>query len=157
MTIHSYSTTLAWEGSTGQGYREYLREHTASASSAKAALALSADAAFRGDATLHNPEQLLVIAASSCQLLAFLGIAARQGLDVLSYRDDADGEMDDRQSPVRIGKIVLRPAIRVAAGTDRDEVLRLVSLAHESCYIANTLNCEVIVIATVLEADDPAS
>lgn len=152
MTIHSYSTTLAWEGSTGRGYREYSREHTASSSSALASLALSADAAFRGDANLHNPEQLLVIAASSCQLLAFLGAAAREGLDVLAYGDDAEGEMDDSQSSVRIGKIMLRPTIRVAAGTDRDEVLRLVELAHENCYIANTLNCEVTVMTTVVEA-----
>lgn len=151
MTIHTYSTALAWDGSTGQGYRDYSRAHTASAAPATDTLALSADANFRGDGERHNPEQLLVIAASSCQLLAFLGVAARAGVDVLSYTDEAEGRMDDRQSPVRIGEIALRPTIVVAAGTDRHEVQRLVKLAHESCYIAHTLRCEVTVAATVVE------
>ena len=33
------------------------------------------DVAFRGDASLPNPEQLLVAAASSCQMLSFLAVA----------------------------------------------------------------------------------
>lgn len=152
MTTHTYSTTLRWTGSTGVGYRDYPREHSVRASPADATLSLSADAAFRGDVSMLNPEQLLVIAASSCQLLAFLAVAARHGIDVLAYDDEARGEMDQRQVPARIGTITLRPTIRVAAGTDRDEVLRLVELAHEGCYIANSLNTAVAVDATVVEA-----
>src|SRR5690625_7366079 len=48
-------------------------------------LFVSSDAAFRGDAELTNPEQLLVLAASSCQMLSFLGAAARASVDVVSY------------------------------------------------------------------------
>ena len=51
--------------------------------------ALSADPHFRGDATRANPEQLLVLAASSCQLLSFLHVAATAGLDVLDYTEHA--------------------------------------------------------------------
>jgi organic hydroperoxide reductase OsmC/OhrA len=136
---HSYSTTLSWQGSTGAGYRAYSRAHTASAEPAAATLELSADRAFRGDPALLNPEQLLVMAASSCQLLSFLAVAARHGVDVLGYEDSAEGVMEESAGPMRISRIVLRPVITVSPWTDTDEVLRLVHLAHEECYIVNSL------------------
>lgn len=136
---HSYSTTLSWQGSTGAGYRAYSRAHTASAAPATATLDLSADRAFRGDPALLNPEQLLVMAASSCQLLSFLAVAARHGVDVVGYEDSAEGFMAESAGSMRISHIVLRPVITVSPLTDADEVLRLVHLAHEECYIANSL------------------
>jgi len=92
---HIYRTTLAWSGSTAPGYDAYDRAHEVSAPPAEAALALSGDPAFRGDPARLNPEQLLVAAASSCQLLSFLAIAARSGVDIRSYTDQAEGEMPE--------------------------------------------------------------
>src|SRR5439155_19509231 len=112
-------------------------------------LSLSSDAAFRGDGKLLNPEQLLVAAASSCQLLSFLAIAARSGVDVRSYRDDAEAVMPDDEEPMRITKIVLRPAVVVAAGVPEERVLRIVEKGHEECYIANSLSAEVVVEPTI--------
>ena len=76
-------------------------------------LDVSADPAFLGDPTLLNPEQLLLLAAVSCQLLSFLAVAARARLDVVEYRDDADAEMPEDDLPVRITRINLRPRITV--------------------------------------------
>ena len=150
MTTHTYATTVQWAGSTGLGYRAYPRTHTATA--AGAVLTLSADAAFRGDAELPNPEQLLVAAASSCQLLSFLAVAARHHVDVLGYDDRAAGFMDDSERPVHIGRIVLRPVITVASGPTRDEVAELARLAHEECYVAHSLRSSVELEVTVVEA-----
>lgn len=152
MATHTYPTTLSWSGSTGQGPPAFSRGHSASAPPAEAVLALSADAAFRGDANLLNPEQLLVMAASSCQMLSFLSEAAQHGLDVRHYDDQAEGVMDDRHAPVRISTITLSPTIGVAAGTDGDEVLRLVASAHERCYIANSLTTQITVHPTLVDA-----
>ncbi|WP_194410800.1 OsmC family protein [Microbacterium cremeum] len=152
MTIHTYTTTLAWEGSTGDGYRAYSRAHTAAAPPAAAELALSADAAFRGDAERANPEQLLVMAVSSCQLLSFLGEAARQGLDVRGYSDRADGVMDAAARPASISHITLRPEIVVAPGVDRAAVVAAAERAHEGCFIANSLRSTIRLVVTVVEA-----
>lgn len=146
---HTYAAALAWEGSTGEGYREYSRDHRVEAPPAAAALDLSADRAFLGDPGRLNPEQLLVMAASSCQLLSFLALAARNGIDVRGYRDDAEGCMDDRDALVRISRIHLRPVITVAPGTDRDRVLALADQAHDACYIANSLTSDVTLDVTV--------
>ena len=108
-------------------------------------LALSSDPAFRGDATLLNPEQLLVMAASSCQLLSFLAVAARARIDVIEYRDDAEGEMPEDDPPVRITRITLRPQIVVWEDVNEARVRHLVEVAHRECFIANSLQTEVVV------------
>lgn len=150
--VHRYATTLRWAGSTGVGYEAYDRGHDVGAPPADAELALSADPAFRGDAALLNPEQLLVAAASSCQLLSFLAVAARARLDVVAYDDDATAEMPEDDPPVRIVRIDLHPRI-VLADTDRarpadERLAHLVEVAHRECFIANSLRTEVAVHPT---------
>ena len=146
---HRYRATIAWEGSTGGGYTAYARDHEGAVPPAVDGFALSADPHFRGDATRANPEQLLVLAASSCQLLSFLDVAARAGLDVLDYTDDAEGLMPDDARPMRLTRITLRPRVLVAAGSDVSRFEELVHEAHEACFIANSLTTEVVVEATV--------
>ncbi|MEJ3406068.1 OsmC family protein [Rathayibacter sp. YIM 133350] len=152
MTQHSYSSHVAWDGTTAGGYRAYSRDHAAVARPARDELALSADPAFRGNPELLNPEQLLVVAASSCQLLSFLAVAARAGLDIRDYEDEASAVLDTAIDPVRITRIALAPVIRVAAGTDHESVRAAARTAHDECYIANTLNCTLTLDVTVEDA-----
>jgi len=151
-TVHTYRTSLAWEGSTGRGYRRYDRTHRLAADPAPADLTLSSDPAFGGDPALLNPEQLLVAAASSCQLLSFLAVAARARLDVVSYRDDAEAVMPEDDDPVRITRIDIRPHV-VLADTDAprptdERLVHLTEVAHRECFIANSLATEVVVTPT---------
>jgi len=103
---HRYAARLAWSGSTGEGYGHYTRAHEASCPPATHSqpLPLSADPTFNGDPAFLNPEQLLVLAASSCQLLSFLAVAARARIDVTDYEDDAEGEMPEDDPPLQIGR-----------------------------------------------------
>lgn len=146
---HSYTSVLSWRGSTGVGYDAYDRTHRVVTPPADGELELSSDPAFRGTANLANPEQLLLAAASSCQLLSFLAMAARSRIDVVAYDDKAEAVMPEDERPVRITRITLRPHIVVAAGADLERVRRLVSRAHHGCYIANTLNAEMVIEPTL--------
>jgi organic hydroperoxide reductase OsmC/OhrA len=139
---HRYTATCSWRGSTGVGYDDYERGHTATCPPAAVSLDLSADPAFRGDPEKLNPEQLVVLAASSCQLLSFLAVCARARVDVVSYDDDASGEMPDGRYPW-IERIVLRPRVTYRGETKEDRVLHLLELAHQECYIANSLRTEI--------------
>jgi organic hydroperoxide reductase OsmC/OhrA len=152
MPRHTYRAQVQWAGSTGAGYQAYPRAHTAHLPPATEGLDLSADPAFRGDADLPNPEQLLVLSASSCQLLSFLALAARAGVDVVGYEDDASGEMPMAELPQRITRITLRPEVVVAGATDPDLVERLLHQAHTECYIASSLTSEVVLEPTVRHA-----
>jgi len=96
-----------------------------------------------------DPEEALVASVSACHMLWFLDLARRAGLDVAAYRDRAEGEMG-RIAPGRMAivKVTLRPAISFAGRQpEAGEVERLHQEAHERCFIANTLNCEVVVEA----------
>jgi organic hydroperoxide reductase OsmC/OhrA len=143
--VHRYTASCAWQGSTAAGYDAYERTHDAKAPPAPATLQLSSDPAFRGDPALLNPEQLLVLAAASCQLLSFLAVAARARIDVIEYRDDAEGEMPEDDTPMRITRITLRPQIVVWEDVSEARVRHLVEVAHRECFIANSLTTEVVV------------
>ena len=151
---HRYQARCSWSGSTGVGYDAYDRTHSVSAPPAAATLTMSGDPAFGGDATLLNPEQLLVAAAASCQLLSFLAVAARARIDVVAYEDEADALMPEDDPPTRITAISLRPRITVratagAASPSDEKVQRLVQLAHKECYIANILRTDITVEETI--------
>jgi organic hydroperoxide reductase OsmC/OhrA len=152
-TTHEYGAVVTWRGSTASGYESYDRTHAGACPPAAASLTLSADPAFLGDAAILNPEQLLVLAAASCQLLSFLAVAARARIDVWEYDDDAEATMPEQPRPIAIREIRLRPRIRVAPGTDAAQVLHLCDVAHHECFIANTLACPVTVEAAVHVAE----
>lgn len=141
--IHSFRTSLNWAGSTGVGYAAYNRTHDVRAEPADQALTLSADPAFVGRTELLNPEQLLLAAASSCQLLSFLAVAARARLDVVNYTDAATAEMPLDVAPVRIRRVTLQPVVTLA-DTDRprpsnDRLQHLTEVAHRECFVAHSL------------------
>lgn len=142
---HRYTVRCRWEGSTAVGYDSYDRTHEAWAPPADASLTLAADPAFRGNPALLNPEQLVVLAASSCQLLSFLAVAARARIDVVAYEDEGEGEMPEDGRPAWITRIVLRPRITVVGDVSEDRVRHLVEVGHRECYIANSLRTEVVV------------
>jgi organic hydroperoxide reductase OsmC/OhrA len=143
--VQRFHSTARWDGSTGGGYEGYSREHTVHADGVGVPLKMSSDAAFRGDTGTLNPEVLLLVAASSCQLLSFLAVAARARLDVVEYHDDADAVMPENDDPMRITRIVLRPRITVRGDVAESRLAHLVEVAHRECFIANSLRSEVAV------------
>lgn len=96
-----------------------------------------------------DPEEALVAAAASCHMLFFLSIAAARGLVVDSYDDAACGLLGpDGDGRMAMLRIELRPGIAFG-GTrqpDAQELAAIHHLAHEKCYIANSLKTEVVVL-----------
>jgi organic hydroperoxide reductase OsmC/OhrA len=142
--LHRYDARCEWSGSTAEGWERYDRAHLASAPPAEPQLTLTTGEA-KGDPRHLNPEQLVVMAASSCQLLWFLHLAAKARIDVVGYRDEAVGEMPEDDEPVRLTRITLRPQVVVTGDASEERVRRLLERAHELCYVANSLRSEVIV------------
>src|SRR5262245_12091301 len=91
---HRYRAHLTWEddGAGTADYRSYKRQYRVRIDG-KPDLVGSADPTFRGDPALHNPEELLVVALSSCHMLSYLALCARAHVRVIAYTDDADGLM----------------------------------------------------------------
>jgi organic hydroperoxide reductase OsmC/OhrA len=142
MTTHRYETRLRWTGSTGLGWEGYDRTHTAVAPPAEQEIRLTTGES-QGDPRILNPEQLVVMAASSCQTLWFLHLAAKARIDVVEYEDAASGLMPEDDEPVRITQITLRPRITVAGEASEERVRRLVESAHQHCFVASSLKSEI--------------
>lgn len=147
MKVHRYNAHAHWRGSTGAGWEHYSRAHEVSAPPAEPALTVTTGEA-KGDPRQLNPEQLLLIAASTCQLLWFLHLASKARIDVVEYRDEAEAEMHQDDKPVRITHITLRPTVvvRVPEGGEppsEERIRHLCDLAHRECYIANSLTSAV--------------
>ena len=95
-----------------------------------------------------DPEEALVAAVSSCHMLTFLAHAAVAGFVVDAYDDAAVGHMGEfERGKAAVTKVVLRPRINFSgAKVPTDEsVAHLHHLAHEDCYIANSVRTEVVV------------
>ena len=142
MPAHRYETRLHWTGSTGLGWEGYDRTHAAHAPPAEQEIRLTTGES-KGDPRILNPEQLLVMAASSCQMLSFLHLASKARIDVVEYDDAATGVMPEDDEPLRITEITLRPRIAIAGEASEERVRKLAHTAHEHCYIANSLRSEV--------------
>ena len=140
---HIYNVTCSWQGSTGAGYEAYNRNHELTSPPAKTSVTLSSDPTYRGDPALLNPEQLLVMAVASCQMLTFLALSAKRRLDVVEYTDQAEGLMPDGDKPVRITRITLKPRIVLKGAADPGTVESLVKLAHGHCFIANSIKSDI--------------
>ncbi len=83
-------------------------------------------------------------------MLSFLAVAARAGIDVRRYDDDAEGEMPEAEDPIRITRIRLRPRIEVSAGPSEAKLRDVVRQAHDECYIASSLKTKVSVEPTIV-------
>jgi organic hydroperoxide reductase OsmC/OhrA len=142
MTTKRYETRLAWTGSTGLGWDNYDRAHTVTAPPAEQEVRLTTGES-KGDPAILNPEQLVVMAAASCQMLMFLHLAAKARIDVVEYTDDATGVMPEDVEPVHITAIALRPRIVVRGDASEERVVKLCHTAHEHCFIANSLRSEM--------------
>ncbi len=102
-----------------------------------------------------DPEEAFVASVSSCHLLTYIYLASRQGFQVDSYHDEAVGIMTKNENGVPwVSSISLHPRIAYSGGkmpTAEDEA-HLHHLAHEQCYIANSIKTEVIVKSAGHEA-----
>ncbi|MBV8150097.1 MAG: OsmC family protein [Candidatus Eremiobacteraeota bacterium] len=141
---HHYEARITWTGASEGAtvsYAAYSRDWLAEVP-AKAPLHGSADRLYRGNMRLHNPEDLLVIALSTCHLLWYLHLCADAGIAVVGYVDDARGTMTPHEGKVRFTEVVLRPQVTIASG-DAELALALHEKAHAECYVANSVNFPV--------------
>ena len=116
--IHHFSAKLTWTGAakgTTSSYESYSRDHLIEVPG-KPPLPGSADKVFHGDSSRHNPEDLLVVSLSACHMLTYLAEAARAGVHVVAYSDDASGTMQLQNGKMRFTEVSLRPQVVVAEG-----------------------------------------
>jgi organic hydroperoxide reductase OsmC/OhrA len=152
-TQHRYALDLEWSGGGTPTYDRYTREHRIRIAG-KPDLIATADVPFLGDATLHNPEDLLLASLSSCHLLTYLALCARARINVLSYRDQAAGTLVlTKDGGGYFSEVTLRPEVVVAEPAMLEKARYFHGEVHKYCFIARSVNfpvrCEAVVRSAV--------
>jgi organic hydroperoxide reductase OsmC/OhrA len=143
---HIYHTKLIWTGrDKAPSFRNHVRTYDISAGT-KPTIPGSSDAAFRGDAARWNPEDLLVASLSACHHLWYLGLCAAAGIVVIAYEDAAEGTMAEEavNGAGQFVKVILRPRVVLAPGSDKKKAEALHHTAHKNCFIARSVNFPVL-------------
>jgi organic hydroperoxide reductase OsmC/OhrA len=99
-----------------------------------------------------DPEEMLVAAISNCHMLSFLHAAREGGFVVARYLDHAEGVMEkNAEGQMAVTRVALRPAIEWdGRAPTAEELDHLHHLAHEMCFIANSVRTEIVVQAAAI-------
>jgi organic hydroperoxide reductase OsmC/OhrA len=97
------------------------------------------------DPSAVDPEEAFVASCSSCHMLSFLWRAGLAGFVVESYEDDAEGVMEkNKEGRLAITRVTLKPKVRFSGKLpSKEEHDHLHHLAHEDCFIANSVKTEI--------------
>jgi len=150
---HEYRASVKWKRSGDAKFTDqrYSRGHAWSFDGGITVPASSSPLSVRlpySVAEAVDPEEALVAALASCHMLTFLYVAAKQGFVVDDYADDAVGEMTkNERGRFWVSKVTLSPRIAFSGETrpSPEQLDELHHLAHEECYIANSVKSEVVV------------
>lgn len=93
-----------------------------------------------------DPEQAFVAAISSCHMLWFMHWACQAGFIVDRYADDAIGTLaKNAAGKLAITRVVLRPVVTFGGKSPTSqEFADLHEHAHARCFIANSVNSEIV-------------
>jgi organic hydroperoxide reductase OsmC/OhrA len=106
--------------------------------------------AFGGDDSAADPEQLFASAISACHMLTFLAVAANRGYVIDTYHDSAVATLaKNAQGQMAVVKVVLKPKVSFSGEKHptAEDYQKLHERAHAGCFIAHSVNSEVVVDA----------
>lgn len=144
---HEFTGELVWNG----GAEGVSRSNHTVSFPGRASFEVSAAPQYQGDPSRLNPEELFLASIASCQLLTYLALAPRAQIEVVRYEDHPLAVLAIVERKMRIQSVTLRPRITIAAG-DEDAAHGLVEKAHDGCFIANSVACEVRMEPTIVRA-----
>ena len=147
---HLHTALIRWNaGGADVLSRRYSRAHTWTFDGGAVVPASSSPQVVpvpMSDASAVDPEEAFVASLSSCHMLWFLDVASRAGYAVERYEDAADGHMGRSGAGKLVMDVVtLRPRARFAGARvpDAAALAALHHAAHEECFLANSVRCEI--------------
>lgn len=147
--MSEHQATISWRRETADfAYDTYSRGHRWSFPGGQA-LKASAAPDFLGDAACVNPEEGFAAAIASCHMLTFLAIAAKKRYTVDSYEDAAVAILDkNADGAMAVTRVELRPKIAFSGERQptSEDIAGIHEKAHQHCFIANSVKCEVVVL-----------
>ncbi len=158
--MSEHKATITWKRTSDDFLKgKYSREHTWTFDGGMVVQASPSPSVVPvpySNPAFIDPEEAYVASLSSCHMLTFLYLAGKQGFQVDSYVDAAVGKMAPNERKVPwISVVTLSPVITYGASKrpTAEEVDHLHHLAHEQCFIANSVKTEIIIGGSAGTAD----
>jgi organic hydroperoxide reductase OsmC/OhrA len=150
--MSEYKATIQWRRTSPDFLKgRYSREHTWTFDGGVTVPASSSPAvvpAPYSNPACVDPEEAFVASLSSCHMLTFLYLAGKRGFQIDSYLDEAIGVVSKNENGAMwVSSVTLHPQIAFSGDklpTPEDEK-NLHHLAHEQCFIANSVKTDVTV------------
>jgi organic hydroperoxide reductase OsmC/OhrA len=147
-TMSEHTVKVEWKRETPAfDYRSYSRDHDW-VFDAGITVRASANPAYLGSERCVDPEEAFVASLSSCHMLTFLAMAARERYVVDRYRDQAVGVLGkDASGRLAMTSVTLRPQVAFSGEKvpGPEEVRQLHERAHHACFIASSVKTDVVV------------
>ena len=111
---------------------------------------LPGDAApdWGGDPGAANPEQALAASLSSCHMMTFLALAAKEGWPVATYYDRARALLGKTASgKMAVTELKLAPRITFDSGFSvaPEKLVQMHERAHRYCFVANSISAKMTI------------
>jgi peroxiredoxin-like protein len=98
---------------------------------------------FDGPGDGWAPEHLLLAAVETCFLFTLRTVAAASRIAFSSLELTSEGTVDRADGVIRFTEIVLRPRIRVPAGTDEARARRVLEKSEKACLVSASLSTPI--------------
>ncbi len=97
---------------------------------------------FGGDEKNWTAEHLFISAVETCIMMTFDEIAARSGVEILSYESSAEGVLKTIDRVFRFTSVTIRPKIVLGEGATPEKAQKMIEKAHRRCLVTNSLVTE---------------
>jgi len=150
--MSQYQATIKWQRTSPDFLKgRYSREHTWTFDGGVTVPASSSPSVvpppYSNPANV-DPEEAFIASISSCHMLTFLFFAGKQGFQIDAYEDEAIGVVSkNEKGSFWVSAVTLNPKITYSGEklpSPADEE-KLHHLAHEQCFIANSVKTDVTV------------
>lgn len=140
-TTSTYKIEVLWTGNTGEGTKDTKSFEKTHLIRSGGKPEVHGGAAT--DKSAWNPEECLIASISTCHMLWYLHLCARNDIVAIEYTDNPIGKLEFEGSSGRFTHIELRPKIKIL-GPDKIKLAEeLHEVAHKYCYTANSVNFPV--------------
>ena len=148
--MSTYTATVVWTRPADAGFTDnkYSRAHEWRFDGGTVVPGSSSPHVVRvplSDPTAVDPEEAFVASLSSCHMLFFLSLAAKQGFVVDSYEDAAVGVMAKNEAgKMAMTVVTLRPkAVFSGREPSAEQLAELHHRSHDECFIASSVKTDV--------------
>jgi organic hydroperoxide reductase OsmC/OhrA len=150
---HKYTAEIIWErGEQVFSDNKYSRKHLLKFDGGIEVQGSSSPMVIPlpySDENAVDPEEAFVSSLSSCHMLWFLSIAAKNGFVVDSYHDNAVGIMKpNERKKFWVSEVTLNPRTNFSGVKipTSEEIKSMHHEAHDECFIANSVKSNVRVV-----------